>query len=95
MAASIYDSRSLLRTLKQTRQTLAATCRSYLLEIEKTALTDTCRKEMAAHEAALREAMTALLLPIPTTKPRQMPWHTVDPKTVNLRSLDEELEFEK
>ena len=92
---SIYDSRSLLRTLKQTRQTLAATCRSYLIEIEKIEPTDTARREMAAHESALREAMQALLLPLPTTKPKQMPWHTVDPKTVNLRSLEEELELEK
>ena len=93
--ASIYDSQSLLRALKQTRQTLAATCRSYLIEIERIAPTDTARREMGAHEEALREAMTALLLPLPTTKPKQMPWHRVDPATVDLKTLDQELELEK
>ena len=60
------DDTALLRELKGTRMTMAATCRSLILRAEAQATTPTAIKNTAHHLEALQTALTALLTPEPT-----------------------------
>ena len=68
------DSTSLVRTVRQARQVLAASARNHLIRIENEAITPKARKELAPHAEALQTALEVLLKPVPEEPRKPAAW---------------------
>ena len=66
------DDTALIRELKGTRMTMAATCRSLILRAEAQATSPKAIAKVAHHLEALQTALTALTTPEPTDPPTEL-----------------------
>ena len=60
----------LVLSIKNARQSLAASCRNHLLRIENQCVNSKDRKELAPHAEALQAALEALVKPVPEEPPK-------------------------